>query len=160
MSLISDLLKKLFGRGSQPEAAVTSSKSFSENQWERERAERNSNIEQSAEEWLVKYLDKKASVDFTWESGNDEAFVYFSDMPDADEDDLMDVESYIIIKLNIPDAGEFEMNGAGTIYKQDNNVRVKYSSIIKALIDFNEDTEEEIYSEEEKDSGDVILFAI
>jgi hypothetical protein len=52
------------------------------------------------------------------------------------------------------------MNGSGTIYLDDKLVKAKYSSVLKAIIDFDEKTEQEIYSEEEQDSGDKVLFVI
>jgi hypothetical protein len=70
------------------------------------------------------------------------------------------LEEYIIDKLDIPDAGEFTMNGSGMIYIADNAVKAKYSSIMKAVIDYDETTEEEIYSEEEQSSDDKVLFDI
>ena len=52
------------------------------------------------------------------------------------------------------------MAGSGTIYINDNLVRAKSSSTKKAIIDYYEETEQEIYSEEEQDSGDKILFEV
>jgi hypothetical protein len=51
------------------------------------------------------------------------------------------------------------MNGKGEIYKDGNMLRVRYGSVIKYLVDYNEETGEEIYNEqEETDSGDMVLF--
>ena len=60
----------------------------------------------------------------------------------------------------IPSAGEFQMNGKGNISIEDGNVRVKYSSIMKETVDYIEETEEEIFGEEEYDEGDVVLFSV
>jgi hypothetical protein len=65
---------------------------------------------------------------------------------------------FIVDCFDIPDAGEFEMNGSGTIYLSGNLIRAKYSSVTKLLVDFDEETDEETYTEEEHDSGDQVLF--
>ena len=57
-------------------------------------------------------------------------------------------------------AGEFSMTGRGSIYIQDNLVRAKFSGVMKALVDFNEETQQEIYSEEIEEGGDRLLFEI
>ena len=63
-------------------------------------------------------------------------------------------------KLEIPDAGEFRMDGSGTLYLADNLVKAKYSSILKGITDYDEDTDAVTYSEEEHDSGDKVLFMV
>jgi len=71
-----------------------------------------------------------------------------------------DLEDYIIEKLEIPDAGEFQMNGRGKVYIDNNLVRAQYSSVMKGVIDYNEETNEPVFSEEELDNGDKVLFEI
>ena len=128
--------------------------------WEKEREERMVAAEAVLKDWIIKLLTERNGLPFSWESGSDEAFVTFEGLDDSSEDIVEDLQQFIIDKLEIPDAGEFEMNGKGTIYLENNLVRVKYSSIMKAIVDFNEETEEEVFSDEELDSGDQVLFAI
>lgn len=160
MGLISDLLKKIFGNNQhKAEPSIQPNDNYIA-RWEKERQERIIAAEARLKDWVITSLRKKGSLPFSWESGNDEAFVTFQDRTDIDEDNFEDLEEYIIDKLDIPDAGEFQMNGSGTIYLENNLAKVKYSSTMKATIDFNEETEEEIFSEEELDSGDKVLFTI
>jgi hypothetical protein len=160
MGFISGLLKKLFGDNhNQPEISLPLNHNFMA-QWEKEQEERIVAAEARIKDWLITSLKEKGNLPFSWESGGDEAFVTFQDNDGTDEENFEDLEEYIIDKLNIPDAGEFQMNGSGTIYIENNLARAKYSSTIKAVIDYDEETEEEIFSEEEQDSGDKVLFAV
>ena len=128
--------------------------------WEQERKERMIQTEANIKDWLVKLVKEKKELPFSWESGNDEAFLSFKDYAEWDSNNFEDLEGYIIDKLDIPDAGEFEMTGEGIIYSDGKSIKAKYHSVIKELVDFNEETEEEIYGEEIKDKGDVVLFMI
>lgn len=164
MGLLNNLFQKLFGK--PIEAKNTSQATQVENymeRWERERQSRITEAENNLKDWIIKHLKEKGSLPFSWESGNDEAFVTFKDAANTSGDEeakFFDMEQYMIDKLDIPDAGEFQMNGNGTITIDNNNAIVKYSSTVKMLLDFNEETEEEIYSEEEKESGEKILFSL
>jgi len=160
MGLISNILKRLFGSSQQKaEKTIQPSANYFAS-WEKERAERIVAAEARLKDWLVASVKEKGNLGFSWESGNDEAFVTVQDKSDKEEEKFEDLEEYIIDKLDIPDAGEFQMNGSGIIYLENNLIKAKYSSTMKALIDFNEETGEEIYSEEEHDSDDKVLFAV
>jgi hypothetical protein len=160
MGLISNLLKKILGDNhKQAETSLPSNDNYIA-RWDKEREERIIAAEERLKDWLVTSLREKGTLPFSWESGNDEAFVTFQDKDDSNEESFEDLEEYIIDKLDIPDAGEFQMNGSGTVYIENNLARAKYSSTMKATIDYNEETDEEIFSEEEQDSGDKVLFAI
>jgi hypothetical protein len=128
--------------------------------WEQERKERMIQTEANIKDWLVKLVKEKKELPFSWESGNDEAFLSFKDYAEWDSNNFEDLEGYIINKLDIPDAGEFEMTGEGIIYSDGKSVKARYQSTIKEMVDFNEETEETIYGEEVKDKGDVVLFMI
>lgn len=159
MGLISSLFRKIFGNNSRQEPKQVLSPN--ENliaRWKKEREENVLAIEREIKDWLTGVLKNKGEVPFSWESGNDEALITFQNGVDFDDDNFEELEQYILGKLDIPDAGEFQMNGKGVIYIAQGEVRVKYSSIFKTTIDFDEETEEEIFSEEEHDSGDIILY--
>ncbi|EHQ25039.1 hypothetical protein [Mucilaginibacter paludis] len=158
MSLIINFLRGLFGNN--PKGAAKSTTNDYMQRWEEDRRKSIKATEQRLGNWIIALVNQKGSLPFSWESGNDEAFLTFTDFTEAEEDNFMDLEQYIINKLDIPDAGEFEMTGSGTIYITGNSVRVKYSSTIKGVIDYDEETDQEIYSEEEQDSGDELLFSI
>jgi hypothetical protein len=128
--------------------------------WLEEEKKRTKAFEESLGSWLVRKVKEKGDLAFTWESGNDEAFVTFPDFSEAEETSFQHLEEYVINKLGIPDAGEFSMNGLGSIYMQKNVVRAKFSGVMKALVDFNEETQQEVYSEEIEERGDRALFEI
>jgi hypothetical protein len=128
--------------------------------WEQERKERMIQTEANIRDWLVALVNEKKQLPFSWESGNDEAFLSFKDYAEWDSNNFEDLEGYIINKLDIPDAGEFEMTGEGFIYSDGKSIKASYQSIMKEMVDFNEETEEEIYGEEIKDKGDTVLFVI
>lgn len=172
MSLISRLLSKIFGNSNVEKPASAKQPSANNDQvappqkndfmarWERERNEKIKKAEEKLKDWIILSIRERGSLAFTWESGNDEAFVTFKDNNEAEEDNFQDLEEYIVVKLDIPDAGEFRMDGSGTLYLADNLVKAKYSSIIKGITDYDEETDAETYSEEEHDSGDKVLFMV
>jgi hypothetical protein len=160
MGIISKLFGKLFGNNHQKAELTELSTNDYLSRWEKDRQERIQSAEQRLKEWIVASVKEKGGLQFTWESGNDEAFVTFKDSTDSEEENYQDLEEYIIDKLDIPDAGEFEMTGSGTVYIDNNLVKAKYSSSLKEIIDYDEETEQVTYSEEEQDSGDKVLFAI
>lgn len=129
-------------------------------QRERERQERISASEAELKDWIILTVKEKGGIPFSWESGNDEGFVTFTDKSNAEEDNYDNLEAYIIDKLDIPCAGEFEMNGNGTIYIADSFVRAKYRSTYKEVVDYNEETNEAVYNEGETDSGDKAMFPV
>lgn len=159
MNLIS-LIKKLFGTKKQESTSYTPAHMDYMARHEKERQERMVAAEKRIKGWVTASLKDKGSLLFSWESGNDEAFVTFQDTTESNRDDFQDLEEYIIDKLDIPDAGEFQMNGRGKIYIENNLVRAEYSSVMKGMIDYNEETDEAVFSEEELDSGDKVLFSI
>jgi hypothetical protein len=85
MSFIKKLLSSLFGNGKpkqprteyipQPRPAVENYM----DRWERERNERIRSAEEKIKDWLVASLKEKGKMEFSWESGNDEAFVTFKE---------------------------------------------------------------------------------
>jgi len=162
MNFISALFAKLFGINkakNQDSPERTAELHDWETRRENQRNARIKSIEERIKNWMLTSVKQKGKLTFRWDSGHDEAFVYFTDNNEADKENYEDLEQYIIDRLDIPDAGEFEMKGNGTIYIDDNLVKAKYSSTMKGLIDYDEATQTEIYSEEVLDSGDKVLFA-
>lgn len=53
-----------------------------------------------------------------------------------------------------------KMDGSGDIYIDNDVVKAKYSSTMRALIDYDEEADQEIYDEGEHNSTDKVLFAI
>lgn len=156
MSFLNSLFGKWFGNSGN--SAGGSVENW-EQKWERERQQRMKENEVVVRGWVIDYLNKNGKLAFTWSSGGDEAFLTVEGVGYEDEyqEELSD---YLIDKLEIPSAGEFTMNGQGTMYQKDNEVRVVFSSMYKELSDYNEETGEEIYSVELANQGDELLFAI
>ncbi len=161
MSIIRKLLR-LFTGDKQPQDAAIPDPGVHNMplSWSRGNDEETRAIEQQIKDWLVTTLRKKEALAFSWESGSDEAFLSFSDATEADQKYFYDLEDYLIRRLDIPSAGEFEMNGKGTIRITGTTVKVQYSSVIRELIDYDEANEQEVYGEEEQDSGELVLFSI
>ena len=174
MSLIKRLLKKIFGIGNVEKQVPAKQPSANDAQvtpaqgndfmarWERERQKRIKEAEEKLKDWIILSIRQRGSLAFTWESGNDEAFVTFKDNDnnEAEQENFEHLEEYIVDKLEIPDAGEFRMDGSGTLYLADNQVKAKYSSVIKGITDYDEESDAVTYSEEEHDSGDKVLFMV
>lgn len=166
MGILNKLFGKLFGSKPQQQPAAQSASPFDESnvskymaKWEKERLERVARAELTLKDTLISYIKDKKELTFTWESGNDEAFITFGDTTPENEHYMMELEEYIMDKLDIPSAGEFSMTGSGSIYLAGNTVKLKHSSVIKELVDYNEETEEEIYGGEEvTSSGDEVIF--
>jgi hypothetical protein len=159
MGLLNNLFGKLFGnKAQQAEPAPPVATDYMA-RWDRERQERMQAAELRLKDWLVAAVREKGSLSFTWESGNDEAFVTFPDSNESNERQFWDLEEYITDRLEIPDAGEFAMTGSGEVYIDGNVLRARYQSTMKAIVDYDEENEQEIYSDEEQDSGDTVLFS-
>jgi hypothetical protein len=160
MGLIDKLFGKFFGNSDGKARLSEPTTNDYMARWEKERQQRIQAAESRLKDWVIASVKEKGSLSFSWESGNDEAFVTFKDSTEMEEENYQDLEEYIVDKLDIPDAGEFEMTGSGTVYIDGNLVRAKYTSTMKAIIDYDEGTEKEVYSEEEEDSGDKVLFTL
>jgi len=111
---------------------------------------------------LSGHLKNGDKITFKWDSGNDEAFVYVSindkEIEDGNDNFLNeDIGNMLIIKLDIPDAGEFSIEGKGNIIIKNNKIVAIYSSEIKGMIDYDEENDVEIFSEVEYDSGEKVL---
>lgn len=160
MGLINRIFGSLFGKNNEGSKSPDFSTDYYMAQIEKEREQRIKVSEASLKEWLIALVKEKGSLAFSWESGNDEGFVYFKDHNEADEKNFQELEGYIVDKLDIPSVGEFEMNGKGRIYTDGNFIRAEYSSVLSTIVDYNEETDEAVYSDEELDSGDKELFAL
>lgn len=160
MGFFDKLFGGLFGKRGPKGASPQPTSQYYMTEMEKERQQQIQAAELRLKDWIIALVNEKGSLPFTWESGSDEAFVTFADRTEAQEDNFDDLEQYIVDKLSIPDAGEFNMTGSGTVYIQDNFVRAKYSSSMKAIVDYDEQTDEAIYGEEEQNSGDEVLFSV
>jgi hypothetical protein len=86
MSLISRFLKKIFGNKKDENEKIKQSNNFFITKWQNERKARINEAEQNLKDWLISLVNDKKSLQFSWESGNDEAFVSFQDYKEIDEE--------------------------------------------------------------------------
>jgi len=165
MGLINKFLDKLFGNR-PTQAAAPSTQSPAQQQpvedfyskWQRKRMERAAELEVQLKDWLIATIKRKGSIAFSWESGNDEAFVDYELSKEEEPEAVGSLETYIVFKLDIPDAGEFNMTGSGSFYIDGGHVRIKYNSVMKDIVDYDEENGREIYNNEVVDSGEMVLF--
>ncbi|GAA4343877.1 hypothetical protein [Flaviaesturariibacter amylovorans] len=156
MSLFQKLFGGLLGRDKTPK---NESIEDLRARWEQEAAERTAAVEASVRGWLVDTLRRQHRISFAWESGGDEGFINFPGFNKEEEDRYCELEEYLMNKLDIPSAGEFQMTGRGTLFLTDGVVRAKYSSEYREVVDFDEVKDEEVYGEPEVVEDDRILFA-
>jgi hypothetical protein len=76
---------------------------------------------------LVELLRAGHAVTVRWDCGGDESFVYtsvdseeveYKYTSDGGEDFAYGIDQFLTTKLKLPDAGEFSLNGSGTIALQ------------------------------------------
>ena len=92
MGLINDLLKKIFGNDQQKNEPTNAANTNAMARWEKEREERIIAAEGRLKDWVAASLKEKGSLSFSWESGNDEAFVTFEDKTGENEENFEDLE--------------------------------------------------------------------
>ncbi len=125
-----------------------------------EQQEENEKRAVPVKEWLINTLKEKNAIDFTWQSGSDEGFIFFDEQAYAAQPKEYDkLEEYLFYILEIGSAGEFEMTGSGSIYVAENNVHIKHESTLREFYDYNPETDEIAYGDKiTTDSGDFIIF--
>jgi hypothetical protein len=86
-------------------------------------------------EMLIKEIEQNKIITVKWDCGGDEAFAYFSiDEKTIDDPELSeDLEMMIINELDLPDAGEFVLEGKGRIIFENNELYIEYNSVLKEL---------------------------
>ncbi|HLP13188.1 MAG TPA: hypothetical protein VK177_14725 [Flavobacteriales bacterium] len=157
---------KLFG-GKKPQHPLNQNKETKEErekrmaEYHRKEEERKAALEQNVKAYFIQNISKNGIFKFTIEAGNDEAFLHFekpAEPTEQEEQEFWDMEEYLIDVLDIPSAGEFTMTGEGSLFIKENKVFVEYNTIYKEIVDYNEETEEEVYSEEYDESYETELF--
>jgi hypothetical protein len=173
MSFLKKLLALLGGRNTAQDASAYPSSTEPQPaqdpnsfivSWQQAMFKRAKEVEPKVRDWIIHTLKADGAIPFTWESGNDEAFVeltsFDAESPELEET-IWSMQEYIIYTLAIPDAGEFQMDGNGEIYLQGNEARIRYESTYVEIVDYDEELDEPVYEKvEEKDSGDKLLFTI
>jgi hypothetical protein len=85
--------------------------------------------------FLADKLKEGKNITVKWDCGGDEAFAYFfDDGAKIDGRDINeDLELMIINELNLPDAGEFVLEGEGRIFLENDKLFIEYKSVLKEL---------------------------
>ena len=88
-------------------------------------------------------------IKLEWECGGDEAFLYiliddkqitYKDITD-DLEGLIELEIYLMNFLNLPDAGEFSLQGGGKIIEENDNLYLVCESTMSYYEEYDEDSD-------------------
>lgn len=101
---------------------------------------------------IRKFLSEDKILKFKWECGGDQAIVFLdpslneNEKPDLSDQELYDsITLYIMNFLNLPDVGEFAMDGGGEFKLIDGEQMVfEFESILNSYVDYNPETKEVI----------------
>lgn len=118
---------------------------------------------QDIKNWLLSHLDANRKVTVKWDCGGDESFVYpyIDGVEVGYDDEIHDVfEQFLISELDIPDAGEFSLQGQGTIFIEDGKIVIEHSAEGTATIDYDEETEQEIFETISEPLTKDVLFEV
>ena len=104
---------------------------------------------------------KKLSV--KWNCGGDEAIITVFENNERlkfDHPFAMELDLYLINYLNLPDVGEFDLEGGGEIIKENEEIYIVYESILKGMEDYESENGgwKEINERDETFSGKKRLF--
>lgn len=102
-------------------------------------------------------------IKLKWDCGGDEAIIYITiDNENLKYDNIFaqELDLYMINYLNLPDVGEFAMEGSGEIVKEAEELYVIYESILKGYEDYESEEGgwKEINERDETYSGKKKLF--
>lgn len=156
MSKLSEWLKSLFIKPLAPPATsnvVTPPAqvhAVQQKQWEK--------AKQESREWLLQYLLNNEALTFTMECGGDEALLYFDEPMEWNIEEP--IYTIVVEGLDIPDAGEFSLTGGGALWLEGKVVKGKYNGLMRESVDYNEETEEEIFGREFTYGKEAVLFHI
>lgn len=96
---------------------------------------------------LFELLQAGHVVTVHWDCGGDESFVTTHiDGQEAPHDLLLEVDRLVTEALNLPDAGEFNMEGDGTFYLEGRGVGLDYKSDATVYLD-DYDLDEEFFQQ-------------
>ena len=118
---------------------------------------------QDIKNWLLSHLNANRKVTVKWDCGGDESFVYpyIDGVEVGYDDEIHDVfEQFLIAELDIPDAGEFSLQGQGTIFIEDGKIVIEHSAEGTATIDYDEETEQEIFETISEPLTKDVLFEV
>ena len=121
--------------------------------------------EQQLKKAVFEELKKGKEITVEWNCGGDEAIlsVHWEEEEISYGDAFAeDIDIYLSIKLNLPDAGEFSMEGGGKLIAENDDVFLVYESRLKGYEDFDEEYNylgwKEVDELDKDNSGKIVLF--
>lgn len=93
-------------------------------------------------EELIQLIKSSKSLTVKWDCGGDQAIITtYVDGKEMDYSNKLaeKLHIYLINYLDLPDVGEFELEGEGTLMEDQGAVYIEYESIMKGYMDYGED---------------------
>ena len=118
---------------------------------------------QEVKSWLLSNLNTDKIITVKWDCGGDEAFIYpYIDgiEVEAGHEIHEEFEHFLIEKLSIPDAGEFTLQGKGSIFLENSKIVIEHSAEGKFMVDYDDENKQEIWQEISEKLTKSILFDI
>ena len=116
-------------------------------------------------EETLKLLKEGKEITLKWNCGGDEAIVtpYLNgEQMDYRDKYVEKLYIYLANYLNLPDVGEFDMEGEGKLIEEKGEIYIEYESIMKGYVDYGERGEKsewvEVNEREDMWSGKKELF--
>ena len=116
-------------------------------------------------EAIIKLIKAEKIIKLKWDCGGDEALVSITiDGKEIDYNSqvFQAFDIHVINLLNLPDVGEFEMDGEGVIIEENGQIYVEYESTMKGYASYNDKYEytgwKKVNEKDEAYSGKKELF--
>ena len=92
-------------------------------------------------EETIKLIQSGKEISLKWDCGGDEAIITIyldGERMDYNDKFVEDLYIYLVNYLNLPDVGEFSMEGKGKLIEEKGDVYIEYESIMKGFMDYGE----------------------
>lgn len=99
---------------------------------------------------ILEFLNAGKKVSVKWNCGGDEAIVtLFLDDKEVPWNDKFarEFDLYLVNYLNLPDVGEFSMDGVGNIIEENDKLYIEYESITRGYESYSKDYESSEWKE-------------
>lgn len=113
------------------------------------------------EDTIYKAIQSGNEITVKWNCGGDEAIISLfinGEQLKYDNPFVQELDLYLINYLNLPDVGEFDMEGLGKFIIENDEVYIEYESIMKGMEDYENGGWKEINEREEMFSGKRLLI--
>jgi len=123
------------------------------------------NTKDQLKQIIKKAINSEKEISVKWDCGGDQAIItVYIDGTELNYDNAFaqEMDMYLINKLDLPDVGEFAMEGGGKIIMEQENIYIEYESRWKGYEDFDEEFNplgwKEVDEIDETNSGKTKLF--